>query len=327
MDQVEYETRRATLIGQLRHYHSEDIYSLLTELGDRHTGRLLRSMDYSAQKPYHQLETVLMPTTPIGNRDLAPIGPAAHSAFPMIPEALRQHQHVLALIAAEMASRGRNYTLVTNHSNVIDIALVLGAWRMESEAWLTPEEFSSRSSLVISRGITTTELVAAGLPDLSAVEVIQLFANVVLSFPATPTVRDKTFPDGLVGLSNQLTKLEVSWLQAQGGHLLAIAPSASHDLHWRRKVHMQPLKTGTMQMMRGVVIPVAVTLDPPLRSTQPPACTVLTPRLLRTNDDCHAVMHAIAEQCYRQTLIPHEYHEKETSIQRVRQQMATRRRR
>ncbi len=289
MDRVEYEARRAALIEQLRQYNSSEVYSLLTELGDRHTGGLLKLMAYSAQKPYHQLETVLMPTTPINNQDLAMIGSATHSAFPIIPEALRPLGHMLALITAEMACRGSNYTLVTNHSNVIDIALVLGACRLESEPWLPPEEFSERSTLVIGRGITTTKLAATGLPEMSAVEAIQLFANVVFSFPTTPTTRDRAFPDGLVSLSNRLTKLEVAWLQAQGGHLLAIAPSASHDLHWR-KVHMQPLKRGTMQMMRGVVIPVAATLDPPIRSDQPPACTVLEPRPVRSDEDCHAIM-------------------------------------
>lgn len=309
-----YASRRRELQTRLGQFNSQAVYPLLAELGSRHTTGLLQPMAYDPSKAYHQLGTAMVSCVPVSNRDLAPFGPKAHKNFPVIPVAWRQHSDMLKFMAGEMLRGRTNFTLITNHSSIIDIELVLGALRLEMERWLSAFEFSERSMLVISRGITTTQLyIREDEIFMPAVEAIQMSTNVAFSFPTTPTVRNKNFPDDLVRTSNELTKLELAEFLEPGGRLLAIAPSASRDVFYSERIHMQPLKTGTMQLMRGWVIPVAVNLD----GDEPPACTILGPTFIESDDDCHAVMHEIAHECHRQTLVPHTYHEKASALDRA----------
>lgn len=309
-----YASRRRELQTRLEQFNSQAVYPLLAELGSRHTTGPLLPMGFDPSKPYHRLTTAMVPGVAVSNRDLAPFGPKAHKNFRVIPEAWHQHSDMMRFIAGEMLRGRTNFTLITNHSNIIDIALVAGALRLEIERWLSAMEFTQRCTLVISRGITTTQLyVREDDLFMPAVEAIQMFANVALSFPTTPTVRNKKFPDDLVRTSNELTKLELAEFLEPGGRLLAIAPSASRDIFYSERIHMQPLKAGTMQLMRGWVIPVAVNLD----GDEPPACTILGPTFIETDDDCHAVMHEIAHECHRQTLVPHTYHEKPHALERA----------
>lgn len=316
MTQEEIIDRIAEVRELLTGYDDQAVYDVLRELGGRNTQPGgLELMDYQADLPFHQLENALVRPAPIGNAELAEYGPAAHPHFDVISLAWREHPDLLRTIAGEveLPSDGRNYTVVTNHSNVIDIALVLGGLRLEIQNWLDPMRFSQRSTLIISRGITTTTIKLQKLNAmLPAVSALQLFTHVGFSFPTTPTVRSKGFPDGLVPLANELIKLELEIRLREGGHILGVAPSASKDLVFSEKVHMQPLHHGTMQLMRGWLIPVAVTLD-----GEEPACKVLPHRYVYSNDDCHQAMHEIARECHRQTLVPHKYHDHPQRFERI----------
>ncbi len=313
MDEEEYARAKAKLQAQLVEFDPAVTYELLADLASAHTETgVLRPMAYDATKPYHRLENVFFPATPIANANLAPYGPAAHSAFPVIQEAWHRERKLLSVLAA-MYLQGMNFALVTNHSNIIDIALVVGALRLEIEPWLPADVFASRTTLVISRGIASTQASFPGLGTLPTLEVIQLMCNVATSFPTTTTVRRRSFPPELVRASNELTKLEIQYQRSQpGGQVLAVAPSASRDrfLHIDRlaRVVMQPLKNGTMDMMQGLVIPVAVILDPPHGSPKSASCTILEPTYCTSYSDCHQLMSQVALMCHEKTLVPHEYH-------------------
>lgn len=325
MTQEEIVDRIAEVRELLTGYDDRAVYEVLRELGGRNTQPGgLELMDYQADLPFHQLEHALVPPTPIRNAELAEYGPAAHPHFDVISPAWREHPDLLRTIAGEVSlpSDGRNFTVVTNHSNVIDIALVLGALRLEIEPWLDPMEFSQKSTLIISRGITATSIKLKKLNlIMPAVAALQLFTHVGFSFPTTPTVRSKGFPDGLVPLANELIKLELEIRLRGGSHILGVAPSASKDLVFSEKVHMQPLHHGTMQLMRGWLIPVAVTLD-----GEEPACKVLPHRYVRDDTDCHQAMHEIARECHRQTLVPHKYHDHPQPFERILESMRSRQR-
>lgn len=304
----------------LEKYDNEDTYSKIEEMGQRNLSELLQSMHYDKTKPYHSIKNCLCETTPISNSDLAPLGPAAHPNFEVIPPAWRQHEDMLGFMAGEISRSGENFTVVTNHSNVIDIALVLGGLRLEITKYLDryncdENDFSANTGIVISRGITTTQVALSGMGyTMPAVEAIQLFTNVFFSFPTTVTVRNKNFPSELVRLSNELTKLEIDKFRASGGTIMAVAPSASKDVLLRERVHMQPLKNGTMDMMKGWIIPVAITLD-----GSDPACEVLPWRYVDSYEGCHDTMRDIAKACHRQTLVPHYYHDKPSLFEEAKQ--------
>lgn len=293
--------------SQLSDYSSSEVIQAIAELGARNTQGLLRPLEYDATKPYHDLSNVLAEAHPLSNEQLAPLGPEAHPGFAVIQKAWAEHHDMLSFLAGSIRYGNLNFTLVTNHSNVIDIGLVLGALRLELDPWLSGEDFSNSSGLVISRGIVATQVAFGKLGiSLPTVEVLQYFTNVFFSFPTTSTVRSKNFPRELVRLSNDLTKLELDDFLKPGGRVLAIAPSASKDQFFRERIHMQPLKNGTMELMKGWVIPVAVTLDGP----EPPACKVLPWRFVNSYEDCHDTMREIAKECSRQTLVNHIYHDK-----------------
>lgn len=304
---------------QLAEYNSAEILQALSELGERNTKGLLKPLSYDPEKSYNDLSSVMLDASPLSNTQLAPIGKAAHSGFPAIELAWREHPDMLSFVADEIKRKGTNFTLVTNHSNVIDIALVLGAMRLEMASWIDGEAFSHSSGLIISRGIVTTQAVFESMGfSMPTVEAIQLLSNVFFSFPTTPTVRSKGFPREMVKLSNELTKLELDNFLQLGGRVLAIAPSASKDQLLRDRVLMQPLKNGTMDLMKGWVIPVAVTLDGP----EPPACKVLPWRYVETYSDCHDIMREIAKECTRQTLVVHNYHDKPSLFEEAKSSLA-----
>jgi hypothetical protein len=311
---------RTQIVSDLTKFDDETIYKKIEELAQNNLSDLLQYMAYDEEKIYHKLSTCSVKSNSIPNIDLAPLGPAAHNNFHVIPPAWQKHEDLLGFIAGEISRSGTNFTIVTNHSNVIDIALVLGGLRLEVARFLSrydldEEDFSTNSGIVISRGITTTQVALKGLGySIPTVEAIQLFTNVFFSFPTTVSVRSKNFPSELVKLSNELTKIEIDKFRAGGGTVLAIAPSSSKDVFMRERVHMQPLKNGTMDMMKGWVIPVAVTID-----GKEPACEILPWRYIDSYEGCHETMRDIAKACHRQTLTPHHYYDKPSLFEEAKQ--------
>lgn len=312
--------RKEQITKELQQFDNDLIYSKIEELGQRNLTELLQTMPYNKDNDFHDLSVAVCRANPISNEDLSPLGPSAHKNFGVIPEAWNKHTDMMSFLAGEISHSGANFTIVTNHSNVIDIALVLGGLRLQIKKYLEvygldEYTFSDKTGIVISRGITTTQVALSGLNmAIPTVEAIQLFTNVFFTFPTTTSVRSKNFPSKLVRLSNELTKLEIDKFRSQGGSILAIAPSASKDLIWREGVHMQPLKDGTMDMMKGWVIPVAITLD-----GNEPACEVLKWRYVNDHKDCHDTMRDIAKACHRQSLTPHHYYDKHSLFEEAKQ--------
>lgn len=305
--------RQLELEAILRNYDPGEVYRLQASLSGRHAKkRLFRTMAFNPRQPFHQPEHVAFaPVNPTwSNGAILPFGPAVHPGFEVILEAWLNASSLLAIMAGEMRMRGRNYTLVTNHGALFDIALVLGALRIAIEKWLEPECFSEQSAVIVSAGVRPLEVVleVKGIEVvLPAIEVLQYFTRVLTSYPTTPSVKNVSFDSQLVATANELVRLSHAELLYEGGQLMAMAPSASEDRLLSGSKHMQPLKNGTMDLMLNTwAIPVAVTLD----GEEPPACTILEPCWLDSYPDCHDMMESIARQCHRQSLVDHVYHRK-----------------
>lgn len=318
---------QAELEQVLRGFDGEEVFRMLAGLSGRHTEKqMFRTMQFDANFAFHNPEVVelapLQPAWP--NEAILPFGPAVHPGFATILAAWQAQPHLLAFIAGEMYHGGRNFTLVTNHGALFDIALVLGALRIAIAKYLVPDAFSRRSTVIVSGGVRTLEVVLdidgqdVALP---AIEILQYFARVLTSFPTTLSVKNVSFDRDLVVATNELVRLRHSELLARGGQLVAMAPSASEDRLLSDRKHMQPLKDGTMDLMIGTwALPVAVTLD----GTEPSACTILEPILLsseesqdQAKESCHKMMELIAYQCYRQSLVEHVYHRNPSLYQRA----------
>ncbi len=311
---------RAELEEVLGRHHPQEVYELLCTLVDRHAKNgLFRVMDYDSAKAYHNPKVVnLGPTSPTGtNAALRPFGPAVHPGFEVILQAWQEHPDSLAFIAGEMGQRGRNFTLITNHGKIFDIALVLGALRIAIDSRLSSDTFTQQTATIVSGGIRTLEVVldlSGQTVVLSAIEILQMFTRVLTSFPTTPSRKNVKFDLDLVSATNELVRLELDEICVSGGQMIAMAPSASEDRIFSDATHMQPLMDGTIALMMDTwVLPVAVTLE----GSEKPACTVLEPRWITTAEDCHTVMESIALQCYRQSLVEHVYHRNPSLYQRA----------
>lgn len=311
---------RAELESLLGRYQPQEVYDLLCTLVDRHAKNgLFRVMGYDSAKPYHNpTVAVLEPTHPTStNATIQPFGPAVHPGFEVILQAWQDHPDLLAFIAGEMSQHGRNFTLITNHGKIFDIALVLGGLRITLDSRLSPEIFTQQTSTIVSGGIRTLEVSLDLLGQsvvLPAIDILQMFTRVLTSFPTTPTRKNVKFDPGLVSATNELVRLELDEIRAVGGQMIAMAPSASEDRIFSDATHMQPLMDGTISLMLDSwVLPAAVTLD----GSEKPACTVLEPKWITSAEDCHAVMEVIALQCYRQSLVEHIYHRNPSLYQRA----------
>lgn len=310
----------AQLEAILRQFDAEEVFHMLARLSGRHSKKsMFQTMQFDSRKAFHRPEQVVFaPNNPTwSNNSIQPFGPAVHTGFDVILEAWERESSLMAIIAGEMQTHGRNFTLVTNHGALFDIGLVHGALRIAIEGRLPADIFTEHSTVIVSGGVRTLEVVLVvdgASVVLPAIEVLQFFTRVLTSFPTTVTVKSLNFDPALVKASNELVRLSHRQILECGGQLLAVAPSASEDRLLLNGKHMQPLKDGTMDLMIGTwAIPVAVTLD----GDEPPACTVLEPRWIDKREKCHTMMEAIAHQCHRQSLVQHTYHRESSLYQRA----------
>ncbi|MCB1256095.1 MAG: hypothetical protein KDB26_03270 [Microthrixaceae bacterium] len=225
----------------------------------------------------------------------------------------------------------RNVAVVTNHGQIIDIALVMAALFVsmldEDRSFgvlgekLTIEELAERSNTLVSRMVTTRQ--AFGIP---AIQVLQSMTRVFLTMPQTHSRRRAKLDATLVKANNALMRFELEKRLAEGGQILAMAASGTQDLTipqlmnrarvaWRHRrgddpgevptLHLQPIFNGTISLMRACdyVLPVAVSLD-----HKTPSITVGSLTRLREDEDCHRIMDWIALAHQNATGVPTIYH-------------------
>ena len=88
-------SRLEQIKSKLRTYDEASIFRSIEELGSRNAVGPLVPMPYDPSKPFHQLTTVRCNVSSISNEMLAPLGPAVHRNFAVIPPAWREHQDML----------------------------------------------------------------------------------------------------------------------------------------------------------------------------------------------------------------------------------------
>jgi hypothetical protein len=310
---------------------------------------VLQPLPYTPALEFHDPSCVVVEPKP-GNVETVEL--YANAAYPAFDELFRPVFR-RPEVAAELTGlyhlvfgEGANVAVVTNHGQIIDIALVMGAFILGMcepgrefgvlGETLPVADLADRIDVMVSRMVTTRQ--AFNVP---AMQVLQCGARTFLSMPQTHSRRRAKLDPALVKANNLLVRHELDARLSRGGQILAMAASGSQDLslaasmvqkvrsQWRTRrgidpgetstLHLQPLYDGTMQLMLGCryVLPVAVSLDP-----SAPAVEVGTITRVRDTDDCHRIMEWIADAHQQATRTPTIYHRQEDPLLRQVRSMA-----
>ena len=316
-------------------------YRSVAELARSDDGSILGTMPYSAEIGYHSPTCVVVEPNPAGRDDIALFGRAAYREFDEVLVAAfadASIEHLLDHLYHLLILENRNVAVVTNHGQIIDIALVMAALVMalsdpkRSYGVLgehsTLEEISDRTNVLVSRMVTSRQ--AFGIP---AIEVIQHMCRTFLSIPQTNSRRRSRLTPEVVRANNVLMRDELFARLDGGGQMLAMAASGSQDLRlaanlvqrvrttWRQRrgedpgpapsLHLQPLYRGTISLMLAShdVLPMAISLE-----SAHPACVIGGITRVRTTEDCHQVMEWIAAAHEASTGVNTVYHRHEDPL-------------
>ena len=316
-------------------------YKALSGLARQGHHAVLQELPYTPTLEFHDPSCVVVEPRPANTETIELYANAAYPNFGWLLERFRDPVVAERLDALYQLvfNEGANVAVVTNHGQIIDIALVGGAmidamcsagrtYGILGES-IEVEDLAERFNVLVSRMVTTR--MAFNVP---AMQVLQVGARTFLSVPQTHTRRRAKLDPALVRANNHLMRHELDLQLSEGGQLLAMAASGSQDLsvtvelvqkiksQWRQlrgvdpgdaaeTVHLQPLYDGTINLMLGCkfVLPIAVSLDP-----AHPALEVGSLTRVRQKDDCHRVMEWIADAHQDATGLPTLYHRQEDDL-------------
>lgn len=316
-------------------------YKALSGLARQGHHALLEPLPYSPALEFHAPACVVIDPRPANTETIELFANAAYPHFGWLLERFRDPVVAERLDALYQLvfNEGANVAVVTNHGQIIDIALVGGAMidAMCSDGRsygvlgeeIEVADLAERFNVLVSRMVTTR--MAFNIP---AMQVLQVGSRTFLSVPQTLTRRRAKLDPALVRANNQLMRHELDLQLSEGGQILAMAASGSQDLsvavgmvqklaaQWRQMrgvdpgdaaetVHLQPLYDGTMNMMLGCrfVLPIAVSLDPAHLALEVGSLT-----RVREKNDCHRVMEWIADAHQQATGLPTIYHRQEDDL-------------
>jgi hypothetical protein len=320
---------------------SEAYYRSLAGLARAGHGELLRGMEYSPELGIHQADIVHLDPAPENTATLHLYGQAAYRNFDKHLNAAFSDpkiDHLLANVHHALVHGNANVALITNHGEIIDIALVLGALTIamceEPRTYgvlgekISLDQLADRSNLLVSKMVATTEVF--GIPTA---EVLSRFCRTYFSVPQTASRRRAKLDPALAKATNLVMRAELHERLERGGQLLSMAASGSQDLSlaanvvkrlrstWRQRrgeepddapsLHLQPLYSGTMKLMLECryVLPVAVSMNP-----AHPICEIGGLTRVRTEDDCHGIMEWIAATHEAKTGVNTVYHHTEDDL-------------
>lgn len=309
-------------------------YRMLTSMVRPSHSSVLQELPYSPSLSFHDPTVVVVEPEPTNIETLELYARAAYPDFDKVLAAAfadPRNDHLLTALFHLLVNEGENVAMVTNHGQIIDIALVIGALQSALMApgrsfgvlgqRTTLEEMADRCNVLVSRMVTTRQ--AFNVP---ALQVLQCGTRTYLTVPQTATRRRSKLDPELARANNVIMRHELDQRLAGGGQLLAMAASGSQDLMlpklmqkaraaWRQRrgddpgetttLHLQPLYDGTISLMQSCryVLPIAICLDPAT-----PACVIGGLTRVAAKDDCHRIMDWIALAHQEATGIPTIYH-------------------
>ncbi len=313
----------------------EETHKSMLALSRPTHAEVLQALEYNEAFDFHNPSCVRIEPSPHG---LDTVDLYATAAYPSFQDMLvaaftnETNHHLLNHLRTHIFDEGHNVALVTNHGQIIDIALVCGALLFgmcdedrtfgATEETVAFDDLVERLNVLVSRMVATQQ--AFGVP---ALQVLQCGARTFLSIPQTASRRRARLDPAIVKANNVVARHELGLQLSKGGQILAMAASGSQDLSlaggllqrarkaWKKRrsdeppetptLHLQPLYDGTVALMRDCryVLPVAVSMD-----ATAPACELGEMTVVRTPEDCHRVMDWIATAHEEATGVHTIYH-------------------
>lgn len=185
----------------------------------------------------------------------------------------------------------QNIILVTNHSDLKDIAYTLAAYYIS----LKGMGYSFHSSLVMSKIVTF--LGVGGYNDPASNILKNVCDEEYFSFPRTQSIKNSRIGNTLVDTYNTSVRAAMVHRLNQGGNLFAMAPSGTTDKPMPgedpNKLYLGKLGNGTAKLMatkHSLVLPMAVWLEHGQLVFEP--CDV--PTRVNTPEEAHNIMAKIA---------------------------------
>jgi hypothetical protein len=309
-------------------------------------GSLLLPLDYDPAYSFHDPSTVVVQPEPV-DPDLLDL--YGRGAYPDFEEHLLaafgspELVHLLNDLYHSLVYDGINVALVTNHGQIIDIAVVLGALELTMcqpdrtfgvlGEQMSMADMAMRSNLLLSRMVVTRQVFGIPTPT-----VLSGMCRAFYSIPQTASRRRSKLDSDVCRANNLVMRDQLAGQLEKGGQILAMAASGSQDItlaanvaarlrtSWRARrgevpndapsLHLQPLYNGTITLMLECryVLPVSISLN-----REHPACVIGQISRVNEPDDCHDVMEWIAEAHEGATGIHTVYHRQEDDrLSRVR---------
>ncbi len=194
----------------------------------------------------------------------------------------------------EKFKNGDNIIIVTNHGELIDIALVEAAFY----SVFKKADMAFNTSIIISKMVTMLGY-KIGNDIAPCTDVLKMLCDdIFLSFPRSETIEKTAFmklvPDE-IDRHNRLVRKSIGRLLMKGTNLMAIAPSGSKDKEISKNNYsLGSINPGTIAIMRAektFVLPIAVWL----KSDQPFMEICDIPRKIQSDEDAHQTMITIAK--------------------------------
>lgn len=336
----------------LSNYDAEECYQALARLVRPNQTSVLSALDYDKSEPTHSPMCVSLPPDVAGLDSVRLYARAAYRDFDTNLVSAFQTPRVSGTLTAiynRLIHDNSNIAVVTNHGDIIDIALVLAALTIalcdEEQTFgafdeqLELETLADRSNIMVSKMVATRSAF-----EIPAITVLQNMCHTFLSVPQTHSRRRARLDPDYIRANNMVMREELSAKLDRGGQLLAMAASGSQDISaasglWRKirqlraarldesaeapSLHLQPLYSGTIRLMTSCeyVLPVATSMD-----ADHSVCTVGELTRVRDDDDCHGIMEWLAAAHQDATGITSVYHSQEDDrLSQLREALAKRR--
>lgn len=203
---------------------------------------------------------------------------------------------------------GKDIGVVTDHSNVIGVAIAGGALAcaLYEKGYIAPDEL--RTGIFVSSMIKHTQL----LGSMPTVDVLAgIFSETFFSLPPTESVRSAEIPKAYRDDFNTETKTDFSnELDKDDAMLIMLAGSGSRDKlgtrRFRRKqMFMGPLANGTVDILKRLYsLPVGIDI----RDEKPEIHIGQLHRPIKSEEEAHNIMQSIAAGMSDSTRLKRKYY-------------------
>lgn len=315
---------------------AKHVYDQLASQGAGHSGQKgpFTPIDFDPQKhPGQMLDDVRVPALELDAVEefIAIKGEEFRPGFLRLIDCFSSQPDTLSAIRESLDS-GESVSVITNHGEIYDIGLVLGALRVALARHALINELSALSAtsfnIILHRMLAQLGVRDKEGLEASAINILQLVGNIFLSFPRTESSKKSTaaIPSELIDACNTRMLAELDKQLAEGGQILAFAPSGSKDEPQRNRFGqrikvMKPVNKGTFKLMRrpGTKV-LAVSVH--VAGADNTSCIISELTTCDSDAACIELLNSIAENHTRLSGIETKFASSQAMLEKIRQEAA-----